>query len=160
MVNSELLGKNDDLALLTRKERDWLLGNVIISKDYENHLRHRIRKKLDVFWNKEFLLLTESGFATITPDNYSMTTGSHQMTADCHDSSYTLGRWSSLVKIPPQTWQMSQQNDITNQKQRENLPEKCEMGRVGFEPTTPAMSRRYLNQARPPAPLYRLIDFL
>ena len=26
------------------------------------------------------------------------------------------------------------------------------MGRVGFEPTTPAMSRRYLNQARPPAP--------
>ena len=30
--------------------------------------------------------------------------------------------------------------------------EKCEVGRVGFEPTTPAMSRRYLNQARPPAP--------
>jgi hypothetical protein len=26
-----------------------------------------------------------------------------------------------------------------------------QMGRVGFEPTTPAMSRRYLNQARPPA---------
>ena len=26
------------------------------------------------------------------------------------------------------------------------------MGRVGFEPTTPAMSRRYLNQAGPPAP--------
>jgi hypothetical protein len=25
------------------------------------------------------------------------------------------------------------------------------MGRVGFEPTTPAMSRRYLNQAGPPA---------
>ena len=29
--------------------------------------------------------------------------------------------------------------------------EKKGMGRVGFEPTTPAMSRRYLNQARPPA---------
>ena len=38
--------------------------------------------------------------------------------------------------------------------------QKQEVGRVGFEPTTPAMSRRYLNQARPPAPLYRLIDFL
>jgi hypothetical protein len=25
------------------------------------------------------------------------------------------------------------------------------VGRVGFEPTTPAMSRRYPNQARPPA---------
>jgi hypothetical protein len=28
------------------------------------------------------------------------------------------------------------------------------LGRVGFEPTTPAMSRRYLNQARPPAQTY------
>lgn len=26
------------------------------------------------------------------------------------------------------------------------------MGRKGFEPSNPAMSRRYLNQARPPAP--------
>jgi hypothetical protein len=33
------------------------------------------------------------------------------------------------------------------------------MGRVGFEPTNPAMSRRYLNQARPPAPLYSLFEF-
>jgi hypothetical protein len=30
------------------------------------------------------------------------------------------------------------------------------MGRVGFEPTTPAMSRRYLNQARPPAHVFDL----
>jgi hypothetical protein len=34
----------------------------------------------------------------------------------------------------------------------ENHQQKYEVGRVGFEPTTPAMSRRYLNQARPPAP--------
>ncbi len=33
---------------------------------------------------------------------------------------------------------------------------KIYMGRVGFEPTTPAMSRRYLNQARPPALLLLL----
>ena len=33
----------------------------------------------------------------------------------------------------------------------ENDYTKYEVGRVGFEPTTPAMSRRYLNQARPPA---------
>lgn len=37
-----------------------------------------------------------------------------------------------------------------------NMPiNRCrdpKMGRVGFEPTTPAMSRRYLNQAGPPAP--------
>ena len=36
---------------------------------------------------------------------------------------------------------------------------KFSMGRVGFEPTTPAMSRRYLNQARPPALVLRLLIF-
>ena len=35
--------------------------------------------------------------------------------------------------------------------ENENGHQKSEVGRVGFEPTTPAMSRRYLNQARPPA---------
>jgi hypothetical protein len=130
---SELLGKNDDLALLTRKEKDWLVGKIEVSKDYENHLRHRIRKKLDIFWNKEFPLLTESAFITIAPDNYSTTTRSHQMTADCHDSGYTLGRWSSLVKIPPQTWRMPQQNDIANQKQDENLTKQSEMGLVSVK---------------------------
>ena len=35
-------------------------------------------------------------------------------------------------------------------KNENNYP-NYEVGRVGFEPTTPAMSRRYLNQARPPA---------
>ena len=39
----------------------------------------------------------------------------------------------------------------------ENNHIKYEVGRVGFEPTTPAMSRRYLNQARPPA---RNIDYM
>ena len=34
------------------------------------------------------------------------------------------------------------------------------MGRVGFEPTNPAMSRRYLNQARPPAPCTACLNFL
>ncbi len=36
---------------------------------------------------------------------------------------------------------------------------KFYMGRVGFEPTTPAMSRRYLNQARPPALVFQLLIF-
>ena len=35
--------------------------------------------------------------------------------------------------------------------ENENNHSEYEVGRVGFEPTTPAMSRRYLNQARPPA---------
>ena len=37
--------------------------------------------------------------------------------------------------------------------ENEIITKRAEVGRVGFEPTTPAMSRRYLNQARPPAPL-------
>ena len=48
---------------------------------------------------------------------------------------------------------------MTWQKSNRQLPADIEtknitlneVGRVGFEPTTPAMSRRYLNQARPPA---------
>jgi DNA polymerase elongation subunit (family B) len=35
--------------------------------------------------------------------------------------------------------------------EKEIISKRAEVGRVGFEPTTPAMSRRYLNQARPPA---------
>ena len=43
---------------------------------------------------------------------------------------------SSLIRIP---------TDIINEREKEVV------GRVGVEPTTPAMSRRYPNQARPPA---------
>ena len=32
------------------------------------------------------------------------------------------------------------------------IPSQNMVGREGFEPSNPAMSRRYLNQARPPAP--------
>jgi hypothetical protein len=52
----------------------------------------------------------------------------------------------SLVRIPPQTGGglLEDSNDYGKE-------DKKVVGRVGFEPTTPAMSRRYLNQARPPA---------
>ncbi len=42
-----------DLALLTRRERDWLLGKVKVSRDYENHMRHRIKRKLEIFSSNE-----------------------------------------------------------------------------------------------------------
>lgn len=44
-------------------------------------------------------------------------------------------------------------------RMREENKEKNGMGRVGFEPTIPAMSRRYPNQARPPA-LYTFKKFI
>jgi hypothetical protein len=79
-----------------------------------------------------------------------------------NEKPYTAGgRWSSLVKIPPLILANQDDNSINSTMyENENRQRKHEVGRVGFEPTTPAMSRRYLNQARPPAPLYRLIDFL
>ncbi len=52
------------------------------------------------------------------------------------------GRWSSLVKIPPQTWRKSDENRTPpNTDENEIINKRAEMGRVGFEPTTPAMSR-------------------
>jgi hypothetical protein len=71
-----------------------------------------------------------------------------------NEKPYTVGgRWSSLVKIPPKTCAQYDDNMINRSvNQYENHQQKYEVGRVGFEPTTPAMSRRYLNQARPPAP--------
>ena len=44
-----------------------------------------------------------------------------------------------LVRIPPPNHEIVEDE------------EKIIVGRVGVEPTTPAMSRRYPNQARPPA---------
>jgi hypothetical protein len=70
-----------------------------------------------------------------------------------NEKPYTVrGRWSSLVKIPPLTCAQHDDNRINfKYLDNENQQLKDEVGRVGFEPTTPAMSRRYLNQARPPA---------
>jgi hypothetical protein len=71
-----------------------------------------------------------------------------------NEKPYTVwGRWSSLVKIPPMICTNQDDNRINlSVDEYENHHPKSEVGRVGFEPTTPAMSRRYLNQARPPAP--------
>ncbi len=83
-------------------------------------------------------------------NNHSMTTDCRDMTISSHQYNPDLG-WSSLVKISPETSQKSKENDAVNRKQHKNKWQDSEMGRVGFEPTNPAMSRRYLNQARPPA---------
>ena len=55
---------------------------------------------------------------------------------------------STIKPISHENLNKSTQNDLISH-----------MGRVGFEPTTPAMSRRYLNQARPPALVLQLLIF-
>jgi hypothetical protein len=59
----------------------------------------------------------------------------------------SIGRWDSLVRIPPNSSSipLESSNDYTNKGK------KIMVGRKGVEPLTPAMSRRYPNQARPPA---------
>jgi hypothetical protein len=44
---------SDDLALLTRMERDGLLANPKVSKSTTRDLRYRIRKNPNVFQNQE-----------------------------------------------------------------------------------------------------------
>ena len=53
---------SDDLSLLTRKERDWLLVNIEISGARRRDLRYRIRKKLEIFQNEEVPFLVQNGF--------------------------------------------------------------------------------------------------
>jgi hypothetical protein len=48
----------DKLGLLTRKEKEWLLGNIKLPKAYEYRLRSGIRKKLRILIEFELPLLS------------------------------------------------------------------------------------------------------
>ena len=52
---------NKNIALLTRKERDWLLGKLDLSKSYEYRLKSTIKKKLQTFIYAELPLLFKIG---------------------------------------------------------------------------------------------------
>ena len=49
-----------EIALLTRKERDWLLGNLNLSKPYGYRLKSSIKKKIQTFVNLELPLLIKN----------------------------------------------------------------------------------------------------
>jgi hypothetical protein len=115
-------------ALLTRTEIEWLLGNVKVSKTYEYRIKSDIKKKVKTFTEIEIPLLVKKGFF------------------DCLD----LSKYTQNLRISPQTTDDNfLQFPTETQIQSQNM-----VGREGFEPSNPAMSRRYLNQARPPARLY------
>jgi|SRR5215216_1882869 len=52
---------NKNIAILTRNERDWLLGKLDLSKSYEYRLKSRIKKKIQTFMHAELPLLFKSG---------------------------------------------------------------------------------------------------
>jgi hypothetical protein len=139
MVN-KVEGRSDDLALLTRKERDWLLGKIEASKAMQRDLRYRIRKKIEILQNQEIPLLVDNGFFESNKDNKQGQSNQYIGTINAYSvvtnddgiaSNPDVGRWSSLVKISPQTSQKSKENDAVNRKQHKNKWQDSEMGRVG-----------------------------
>ena len=49
-----------ELALLTKKERDWLLGNLDLSKPYGYRLKSSIKRKIRTFIDFELPLLIKN----------------------------------------------------------------------------------------------------
>jgi hypothetical protein len=119
---------NIQSALLTATEINWLLGKVKVSKPYEYRIKSDIRKKLKMFTQFEIPLLINRGF--IDSSNLSIFTQNLRTNPQSKDQ---------IIAQPSQDIENCAQNMV---------------GRKGFEPSNPAMSRRYLNQARPPARLY------
>ena len=111
-------------ALLTRTEIKWLLGNDKVSKPYEYRIKSDIKKKIKTFTDLELPLLLKRRII----------------------DSLDLSIFTQNLRTNPQTKDQiipQPSQDIENCAQM--------VGRKGFEPSNPAMSRRYLNQARPPA---------
>ena len=112
------------LALLTRKEKEWLLGRVQVSNTIRRDLKYRIRMKLEIFQKQEIPLLIRSGFFdgkndyNIGPSNSYIDTNvvaNDDGVVPNHDTPSHWGRWSSLVKIPPQTWPKLQETEHNSQ---------------------------------------------
>jgi hypothetical protein len=116
---------NPEPALLTRTEIEWLLEKVNVSKSYEYRIKSDIKKKLKRFTELEIPLLIQKGFI----------------------NNNDLSKYTQNLSANPQI----KNHDFSSNSSNIELPSQNMVGRKGFEPSNPAMSRRYLNQARPPA---------
>jgi hypothetical protein len=117
--------KNIPRALLTRTEIEWLLGKTKVSKPYQYRIKSDIKKKLKTFTELELPLLFERKIIE-SPD---------------------LSKYTQDLRTNPQ---IACEN-ISQLRSDLRIQSQNMVGREGFEPSNPAMSRRYLNQARPPA---------
>jgi hypothetical protein len=109
---------------LSKAERDYLIANDNKFKPgYDRVIRSRLNKKIQQFVSQELPLLIEKGYVT-------------QFRNVTENRNTGEKKWSSLVRMPPKS---------VNERNKE------EVGRERFGRSTPAMSRRYPNQARPPA---------
>ena len=102
-----------------------MLNRIKVPKAYQYRIKSDIKKKLKTFTEWEIPLLIQKGMIANTD----------------------LSKYTQNLRISPQTsWENISQLSSNIQIQSQNM-----VGREGFEPSNPAMSRRYLNQARPPA---------
>ena len=111
-----LTEKTDDIALLTRKERAWLLGKIVVSNATKRDLLYRIRKKIGILHNKEIPLLKQNGIWNIGMTRRSNTydrvvTKGDAVVTNHDDAGLNWGRWSSLVKVPLRTWRKSEDTE-------------------------------------------------
>jgi hypothetical protein len=127
--------------LLSQTEKEWLLGNAKLSKGYERKVKSDIKKKIQNFQIFELPLLIEKGFISFDSP---VTKNSNGVT-----------KYGNVQNFSQKEKNNNFDNTLSNNikiAEKYNQIYKNYMGRVGFEPTIPAMSRRYPNQARPPAP--------
>ena len=102
-----------------------MLNRIKVPKAYQYRIKSDIKKKLKTFTEWEIPLLIQKGMI----------------------ANIDLSKYTQNLRINPQTsWENISQLSSNIQIQSQNM-----VGREGFEPSNPAMSRRYLNQARPPA---------
>jgi hypothetical protein len=118
---------------LSKAELDYLTANRQFTDDYIYTIKSRLIKKINQFASQELPLLVEKGYLTEFC----------KLTDNCK---VQQGIRSSLVRIPLET-----DGGLLETSNVEGEEDKKRVGRKGFEPSVPAMSRRYPNQARPPA---------
>jgi 2-hydroxy-3-keto-5-methylthiopentenyl-1-phosphate phosphatase len=156
-LKSDIKQMDHTQALLTRREMGMMLNMVDLSNSSERDIRYRIRKKMKVFCAVELPLLIESGLVdSIVNDIYQMLNERVVIDDDniaANDDVWSKSsRWSSLDR---NEFKHASKNNEKKVRKGSHKPTNDardpNLGRVGFEPTTPAMSRRYLNQAGPPA---------
>ena len=113
-----------EFALLTRREKDWILGKIKVSKAMQRDIRYRIRKKVEILQNEELPLLMNNGFfelkanvqdnsdgsCTSFPSLCSVVAKDDDVVPNYDGSNFGGGRWSSLVKIPPMTMRKVKDN--------------------------------------------------
>ena|SRR5829696_2148612 len=85
------------LALLTRRELDWLLGKTgDMSKSFKYKVKSSLRKKIQTFFEIELPLLLKNGLLPITNDSFSPSTNYPLRNGISLDGDSSLGK----AKVP------------------------------------------------------------